>query len=395
MMKKLLLSLLVVHCSLLVFAVGKDTSKPIKIAVFSPIYLDSSFNGSNYKLDAGNLPKSTLPGLEFYNGIMMAVDSLQSEHTNIEVLVFDSKSASEPMNKILLSNVWDSISLIIVSFNSRADIKPLADFAASKSIPLISSTFPNDGGISNNPFFVLINSSLRTHIEGVYKHLQKHHSTGNLVYVRKKGAVEDMIQNVFAAMGKTTPGIPLKYKSIELTDSFSNKQLLAAMDSTKNNVVICGTINEAFGGRLIRTLNASKNYPAIAIGMPTWDGIKEVNKAAAFESKGIEVVYSSPYNFSRSDKLGAWLTHNYKEKYFARPSDWVFKGFESMYHFTKLLIKYKDDFINHLSDKEAKLFNDFDIQPVKLRKENPGPDYLENKKLYFIKKQDGVVKNVL
>ncbi len=204
-----------------------------------------------------------------------------------------------------------------------------------------------------------------------------------------------MIQNVFAAMGKNTPGIPLKYKSIELTDSFSTKQLLSAMDSTKNNIVICGTINEAFGGRLIKTLNVSKNYPAIAIGMPTWDGIREVNKAAAFESKGIEVVYSSPYNFSRSDKLGAWLTTNYKEKYFARPSDWVFKGFESMYHFTKLLLKYNDDFINHLSDKEAKLFNDFDIQPVKLRKENTVPDYLENKKLYFIKKQDGVVKSVL
>lgn len=394
-MKKLLLSLLVLPISLLVLAQAGDTSRPIKIAVFSPIYLDSSFNGTNFKLDAASLPKATLPGLEFYNGIMMAVDSLQSEKANVEVLFFDSKSTTEPMAKLLSGSVWDSVSLIIVSFNSRTDIKPLADFAASKSIPLISSTFPNDGGVNGNPFFVLINSTLRTHIEGIYRHLQKQYSTGNLVYVRKKGQVEDMIQNVFASMGRTTPGIPLKYKSIELTDSFTNKQLLAAMDSTKNNVVICGTINEAFGGRLIRALNASRNYPSIAIGMPTWDGIKEVNRAAAFDSKGIELVYSTPYNFSRTDKLGAWITSTYKDRYFARPSDWVFKGFESMYHFTKLLLRYRDDFINHLSDKEAKLFNDFDIQPVKLRKENTMPDYLENKKLYFIKKQDGVVKSVL
>ncbi len=393
-MKKLLLSLSIIHIAFTVLAQA-DTGKPIKIAVFSPIYLDSAFNGQTYKLGNANLPKNILPGLEFYTGVMMAVDSLQMEKANIEVLFFDSKSRTEPMNKILAKSVWDSVSLIIASFNSRADVKPLADFAASKSIPLVSSTFPNDGGIANNPFFVLINSSLRTHIEGLYKHLQKNYSTGNLVYIRRKGAVEDMIQNVFAGMGKTTPSIPLKYKSVELADSFTNKQLLGFLDSTKNNIVICGTINEDFGSRLIKTLSVSKNYPSIAIGMPTWDGLKEVNRAISFDSKGIDIVYSTPYNYSRTDKLGAHITAIYKDKYFSRPSDWVFKGYESMYHFTRLLLTYNDNLINHLSDRDFRLFNDFDIQPVKLKKENPGPDYLENKKLYFIKKQDGVVKSVL
>jgi len=393
-MKKLLFLLFSIHYSLSSLA-QVEVAKAIKIAVFAPIYLDSAFNGSTYKLGSSNLPKNILPGLEFYNGVMMAVDSLQAEKNNIEVIIFDSKSKSEPISKILAKPVWDSISLIIASFNNRNDIKPLADFAALKNIPLISSTFPNDGGVINNPFFVLINSSLKTHIEGIYKHLQKNYSTGNLVYVRKKGALEDMVQNIFGEMGKTTPAVALKYKSIELTDSFTNKQLLAALDSTKNNIVICGTINEAFGARMIKVLTASKNYPSTAIGMPTWDGLKEVNKAISFDSKGIDIVYSTPYNFSRTDKLGAYITAKYKDRYFSRPSDWVLKGYESMYHFTKLLLKYSDNFINHLSDKDFKLFNDFDIQPVKLKKENPGPDYLENRKLYFIKKQDGVIKSVL
>lgn len=393
-MKKLLFLLIILQYSVAGFS-QIDTTRPLKIAIFSPIYVDSAFNGSTYKLGTNNLPKTVLPGLEFYIGAMMAVDSLNTEKSNIEVLVFDSKSKAEPMNKILAKPFWDSVSLIIVSFNNRADIKQLADFAASKNIPIISSTFPNDGGISNNPFFVLINSSLRTHIEGIYKHLQKNYSTGNIVYVRRKGAVEDMVQSIFGEMGRNTPSIPLKYKSVELTDSFSNKQLLSYLDSTKNNVVVCGTINEAFGARMIKVLTANRNYPATAIGMPTWDGMKEVNRAGAFDSKGIDIVYSTPYNFSRTDKLGAYITTKYKDKYYSRPSDWVFKGYESMYHFTKLLLKYNETFINHLSDKEFKLFNDFDVQPVKLKKENPGPDYLENKKLYFIKKQDGVTKSVL
>ena len=65
-----------------------------------------------------------------------------------------------------------------------------------------------------------------------------------------------------------------------------------------------------------------------------------------------------------------------------------------MYHFTKLALKYSNGLINHLSEKEFKLFNEFDLQPVKLKKENPLPDYLENKKLYFIRKVDGKIKSV-
>ena len=72
----------------------------------------------------------------------------------------------------------------------------------------------------------------------------------------------------------------------------------------------------------------------------------------------------------------------------------VFKGFEAIYHFGNLLLKYKNNLINHLSDKEFKLFNEYDFQPVKLKATNSLPDYLENKKLYFIKKVDTQIKSI-
>jgi hypothetical protein len=37
-----------------------DTVKPLKVAVFAPIYLDSSFNGDSYKLGNRNPPRYTL-----------------------------------------------------------------------------------------------------------------------------------------------------------------------------------------------------------------------------------------------------------------------------------------------------------------------------------------------
>ena len=160
--------------------------------------------------------------------------------------------------------------------------------------------------------------------------------------------------------------------------------------STKKNIVICGTINDAFAVRLIKTLSASNNYNSIAVGMPTWDGIKDLDKP---DCKGVDLIYSTPYNFVKTDKAYISFTAAYKNKLSGRPSDMAFKGFESMYHFTKLLLQHDHNLINILSEKNNKVFNDFDIRAAKNRT-TKNTDYLENRNLYFIKKTDGVIKSV-
>jgi hypothetical protein len=40
------------------------------------------------------------------------------------------------------------------------------------------------------------------------------------------------------------------------------------------------------------------------------------------------------------------------------------------------------------------MFNDFDFKPVSLR-DNGYTDYLENKKIYMVKKTDGAIKSVM
>jgi hypothetical protein len=126
--------------------------------------------------------------------------------------------------------------------------------------------------------------------------------------------------------------------------------------------------------------------------MPTWDGIKELNKR---DCGNVEIVYSTPFANISNYNLSRSFIKKYREIYYSRPSDMAFKGFETTYNFGKLLLKYPTNLVNNLSDKTFTLFNQFDIQPVKLKQENERPDYLENKKLYFIKKQEGNVKSIM
>jgi ABC-type branched-subunit amino acid transport system substrate-binding protein len=362
--------------------------KPLRVAVFAPVYLDSVFEGPIYKLGKNNLPRYVLPGLDFYNGAMMAVDSLNKEHAAIEVSFYDTKNTTVSIPDLITSGELQDVSLVIASFTTRAEIKPLADFALEKRVPLISATYPNEGGITGNPYFVLLNPTLLAHLDALYSYIHRFYPTDNIVLFRRQVYTGEVIQSVFEEKNKQTPGIPLKIKMVELPDDFTAGQVLSHLDSSRaQNIVICGSINEPFGLRLSKTLSSNKSYRAIAIGMPTWDALKDI-------SKGLEIVYSTPVNFSRADKLSIRLANKYTARFAARPTDMFFKGYESMYHFTKLLMKYGDSLVNHLSSKEYKLFNDFDIRPGKAGKENTQPDYLENKKFYFIRKQDGMIKSV-
>jgi ABC-type branched-subunit amino acid transport system substrate-binding protein len=375
-----------------------STNKVIyKVAVLAPIYIDSVFTGDNFKVTGHTLPKNVLPGLDFYNGVMMAVDSLQKEKMPLEIIFFDTKNSAMPMKKILAQKVWDSVSLILVSFKDRLEIKPLADFAKLKKIPLVSVTYPNEGGVTDNPYFVLLNSTLKTHCEGIYKYIQKKYSTQNLIYIKRKGKLENEIENSFLAMKEVTPGIPLKYKTVLLSDTFNIQQLKNVLDSNKQNVVICGSVNENFGKRLVNNLSALNNIATIAIGMPTWSSIKEFKKVnnTLEETKGIEIIYSTPYNYNREVGLGKYLTEVYKNKFYARASDWFFKGYDATYNFCHLLVKYPNDFINSLSsDSSFSNLINYNIQPVLNKQEVPSIDFFENKNLYFFKRQDGAIKSI-
>ena len=112
------------------------------------------------------------------------------------------------------------------------------------------------------------------------------------------------------------------------------------------------------------------------------------------EFKDLEIFYSTPFNPVRTDPTSEQINLYFKDKLYARPSDMVFRGFETMYRFGKLLRELGPNISSGIGEKKYKVFTDFDIQPVLLDKQKQQLDYFENKKLYIIKKVNGVVSTV-
>src|SRR5450432_3494276 len=117
-----------------------DTTQPkvYKIAVLAPLYLDSVFTDNKVRDDRG-VPKFILPALEFTQGAQIAFDSLTLNNERIEAFIYDTKSFTEPLARLIQNKKLDNINLIIGSVRDM-DFKQLADFSLSKNIPFVSAT---------------------------------------------------------------------------------------------------------------------------------------------------------------------------------------------------------------------------------------------------------------
>jgi hypothetical protein len=362
-----------------------------KVAIFAPLYLDSAFDDNDeYRYSKNSFPKYINPGLEFYEGAKLALDSLNIEKAELEVFIYDTRSSKESLAQLLNQPEMDSIGLIIAHCSS-AEVKLFADAGLKRNIPVINANLPNDGGVAANPFFVLLNPTLRTQCEGIYKHLQKYYSLDPIIVFRKKGQLEDRIKMYFDDAGKNTKALPLPLKYVELSDSFTVNQLRPYLDTVNQTLCIAGSMDERFGKRLTQQLAALKKqkYQAAVMGMPTWDGIA-FNKS---EYKGIEIIYSTPFYHPKTDKVSQSITRKFNKMMYARPSDMVFRGYEVTFRFARMMLLHKNELNSNLANKYTKVFTDYDIQPV-LNKQNMTLEYFENKKLYFLKWQDGLLKGV-
>lgn len=374
-----------------VFAQKNDSAKH-KIAIFVPLYIDSAFdNLEEYRYAKNVFPKFINSGLEFYEGVQLALDSLSKEGAKLEIFIYDTRSAKETLEQQLNKPELSDVELIIAHCSSN-EIRVFSETGRARNIPVININMPNDGGTTANPFFVILNPTLKTQCEGIYKYVQKYYPINPVVVFRKKGLIEDQIKSYLEDYTKSTASVPLKIKYIDLPDDFTAIQLNKYLDTTRRTLCIAGSLDMNFGRQLAAQLaSINKQYPSVVMGMPTWDGIKEFTKP---EFKGIEIIYGTPFYHAKTDRISVAINNHFNNTMYARPSDMVFRGYEVTWKFAKLLLQYGKDISSNIGNKQNQVFTDFDIQPV-LNRKNMSLDYFENKKLYFLKWQDGVFKSVI
>lgn len=362
------------------------STKIFRVGIFTPLYLDSVFTTEGKFRYKQGIPKFISPSVDFINGAQIALDSLKLDSNKVQAYIYDTRSYKDPVDKLISNGKLETLDLIIGSVKD-VEYKQLANFALSKNIPFVSATYPNDGGITQNPFMLVVTSTLKAHCEAIYSFVLQNHGTDRVFLVKKKGYQEDKIAEYFKEMNEPD-GTPLVNIQTINADSISSSMLAKRLDSNRQCIIIGGSLDEKFASSLTAACyNLSTQYTLTLVGMPNWDGFKSLMKKDRFED--FPIYFTTPYYNLKTDDYSKMLMDGYTKKYKGNPGDMVFKGFETTYFFIKLLMAYPKNFMNQLNNSRFNVFSDYNFRPVYLNKSDSIPDYFENKHLYFVRILNG------
>jgi hypothetical protein len=383
---KFIIAFIILTTSVKVAAQNVPNVTP-NVAVFSPLFLDSAFGPSGYKF--GKLvPSFAIQGVEYYYGASAAIDSLKKEGNPINFFVYDSKSKTKTISSLVQSGVLNKMNIIIGSVNGP-ETKVLADFAFKNKIAFISATYPNDAFVTNNPYFLIVNSTLKTHCKAIHERLQKKSNNQKVLFFYKDGKQEERIKGYFEEFENNSSAGSLAIDYVKVT---TDDSLMMAIDTTVFTSYIVGSTDIAFAKKIADAIVQKKQQDnAILYGLPTWETASTFNQK---DYAGIPFYFSTPM-VTPITRVAGQLSWRFKNKYGTNAGDNMYRGYETVFHFTKLFLKHKSDLLSNLADKSFSTMTTYDIQPVMLNANNMTLDYYENKKVILMRRLNGESTQVM
>lgn len=351
-----------------------------RIDVLLPLHLNTLVQ--NGKPVHKKTPEYMQSPIYFYEGMTLAAQALKGRNMKLELYVHDITDPAENITQLTSGKKMDSTDLIIGAIQS-SDIPAVANYARKKKVNFISALSPADADTKDNPYFILIQPTLKTHIDQLVKFAERKYSrnpkyifhTSNTngeteAYTLLKESLKDDKNLVAINCSKR------KLSADTLTKVF---------DSTRINVIFVSTLDINNTEEILDVLAAMpRSYRFEIFGMPSWKSLRGLQSGPYMP---LSIHYTTPFFYDPTTAQGKYVTTQYNSTYGGSPSEMVYRGYESLYWLSNLLEKYGTTFNPNIKDVSAAPFTRYEIEPA-WSKENDFL-YLENGKLYILHYQNG------
>ena len=379
---------------ILVFLAGFNTSKAqfgkrtIRVGLLTSLYLDQHFTDSLTLKSPKDFPRLAVPGLEFYEGASLAIDSLNKNGISVKMQVFDLQSQNGNINRLIQNATFEQFDMIIAQASGQ-EINQLALIAKELKIPFINATHPNDRGIRENPYFLIANPTLNAHLEFLQQQIVNKWSTANIIWIRRKNDVDNKLEDSFKEINGRKGNKKIAFNTFAIGDLPSIQEISPLIDTTKTNVFIAGSLDDKFGASLVNALNSyTKKGLLNVVGMPNWENLKEIQMA---KFTGLTIYFSSPFYISPTNSWAKEMDELFKNNIYTKASLSAFKGFELTYYFASVFSKHGRVYVEDPADVLFTPLNDLSFKAVKTKGPEGPVDYFENKKLYLLRRLNGIV----
>lgn len=341
----------------------------IKAAVILPFLPDAASRSESARM------------VEYYEGFLMAVDSLKRSGTSIDLYAYNSGANVNSLNDILSKNEMKNMDIIFGPLQQQ-QIKPLADFAKKNDIRLVIPFTSKDNTVFRNPAIYQINTPQSYLYSEVYDHFVRQFPNANVIFIEANSKTKDKADFIKGLKDE------LRNRSIPmatLDEDASVEALKSALKTGRENIFI-----PTSGSNLVLikclpqlTLLVREN-PEFSIhmfGYPEWQTYTKDHLESFFELD--TYFYSSFYtndlfpaakNFTRNYRR--WYGKDMDERY----PKYGMLGFDTGYFFLKGLARYGSELENNLQRMDfAPIQTGFKFQRV-----NNWGGFV-NKKVFFVR----------
>ena len=358
--------------------IEEEKSKTIKAAVILPFMLDKYAPSEQEKM------------IEFYQGFLLAVETLKNEGHSFEILTYDSGESTESLDKLIAGGTLNNCDIIFGALYP-AHNKQLAAFAKQRNIPLVLPFTVKEEEIYSNPKAYIANALQKYIVEKSVEKFIEIYPDVNIIFVKNEHDIEE--KEFVTSLKESISKSNISHTEI-ITDSLismaggnGNDYIVSCMKAETKNIFIPTSSKVEIFNTMLPTLLVLKRdtlstIPEFALfGYPEWQIYAGNNLEAMYEVD--TYFYASfftnnilPEAVDIQTRYSEWYNRSMQNRY----PRYGMLGYDIGYYFLKAATTY--------GTKMAENINNVTYTPTQtgfnfIRNNNRG-SYINNK-VYFVR----------
>ena len=349
----------------------ETSQKEFNIALFLPLFLadnspasppDTSMvkdeNGRfRYKDGRYWIHPRSANALEFYQGALLAIDSLKKQGLIPKVSIFDTMRDTVKMAQLLRSPAMRNMDLMIGPFSTEM-VNQVRSFARENRIVYISPTAINAASIKANPYLMQVNAGEIHAVGPMVDFISKQQH----IHVTLIGNKRESDQTLFNAyLNKLRSVFADSSLTIRQMRSDSLQQPTRYLKKNRTNIVIIPASDEVFVNVVTGQLNvATHGYTINLFGLASWTKFMNLDMEYLY---AMEFRYATAFYIDYKKQDVQKFLQKYRKTYFTEPTmltglgeissnayQHAFLGYDVTFYFMSALKKYGKGFGQCIQD---------------------------------------------
>ncbi|MCW0482162.1 LysM peptidoglycan-binding domain-containing protein [Gaoshiqia sediminis] len=289
--------------------------------------------------------------LHFYEGVLLAVDSLQRAGMHVQLNVFDTNQSAAVIDSLIRLDIFRELDLIIGPVYPEQQ-KQVADFAFKNRIPMVSPLSAAGTFEQNNPYYFKVNPTKEYLIRKTADYIAEEYYDKNLI-VLKMGEYKHLPEAelvslcreklFFSDFNNHSNRVLFHEYNFQEEGTWGLSRILS---NDQENVFIIPSETEAQLSVAITNLNGiAEKYPVTLVGQSNFQRYKSI-QTEYFHHTNLN--FLSPYFVDYQSPVVNHFVSRFRRNFAAEPNQFSFQGYDVAFYFMSALFNYGENFIDCL-----------------------------------------------